>query len=202
MTIKTARRLTTLCLSGALTLGAVSQAQAASNDAALKALFDQANYWHEKSHDDLASESLKKVLMVDANNTQALYLMALWAQQNGDLQTAAQWRARLAAVAPADAGLQALDNAKQLAQVPQGQLTLARQQARSGNVPAALATWRSMFNGETPPPSLAPEYYLTMGSDKSLYPQAVGELQRFVAQYPQDNAARVALGKMLSLIHF
>lgn len=198
MTIKTARRLSTLCLSGALTLGAVSQAQAAPNDAALKALFDQANYWHEKSHDDLASESLKKVLMVDANNTQALYLMALWAQQNGDLQTAAQWRARLAAVAPADAGLQALDNAKQLAQVPQGQLTLARQQARSGNVPAALATWRSMFNGDTPPPSLAPEYYLTMGSDKSLYPQAVGELQHFVAENPQDNAARVALGKMLT----
>ncbi len=198
MTIKTARRLSTLCLSGALTLGAVSQAQAAPNDAALKALFDQANYWHEKSHDDLASESLKKVLMVDANNTQALYLMALWAQQNGDLQTAAQWRARLAAVAPADAGLQALDNAKQLAQVPQGQLTLARQQARSGNVPAALATWRSMFNGDTPPPSLAPEYYLTMGSDKSLYPQAVGELQRFVAENPQDNAGRVALGKMLT----
>lgn len=198
MTIKTARRLSTLCLSGALTLGAVSQAQAASNDAALKALFDQANYWHEKSHDDLASESLKKVLMVDANNTQALYLMALWAQQNGDLQTAAQWRARLAAAAPADAGLQALDNAKQLAQVPQGQLTLARQQARSGNVPAALATWRSMFNGDTPPPSLAPEYYLTMGSDKSLYPQAIGELQRFAAENPQDNAARVALGKMLT----
>ncbi|WP_312211783.1 cellulose synthase subunit BcsC-related outer membrane protein [Pseudescherichia sp.] len=198
MTIKTARRLSTLCLSGALTLGSVSQAQAAPNDAALKALFDQANYWHEKSHDDLASESLKKVLMVDANNTQALYLMALWAQQNGDLQTAAQWRTRLAAVAPDDAGLQALDNAKQLAQVPQGQLTLARQQARSGNVPAALATWRSMFNGDTPPPSLAPEYYLTMGSDKSLYPQAIGELQRFVAENPQDNAARVALGKMLT----
>jgi cytochrome c-type biogenesis protein CcmH/NrfG len=89
ITIKSA-----ICLSGVLTFG--TTAFAAQNDAALKALFDQANYWHEKSHDDLASESLKKVLMVDANNTQALYLMALWAQQNGDLQTAAQWRARLA----------------------------------------------------------------------------------------------------------
>ena len=44
-----------------------------------------------------------------------------------------------------------LDNAKKMAQVPQGQLSLARQQARSGNVPAALATWRSMFNGNVPP---------------------------------------------------
>lgn len=198
MTIKTARRLTTLCLSGVLTFGALGHAQAAQNDAALKALFDQANYWHEKSHDDLAIESLKKVLMVDANNTQAMYLMALWTQQNGDLQTSAQWRARLAQVSPDDAGLQALDNAKQLTQVPQGQLSLARQQARSGNVPAALATWRSMFNGDTPPPSLAPEYYLTMAGDKALYPQAVAQLKNFAVQNPQDNAARIALGKMLT----
>ena len=191
ITIKSA-----ICLSGVLAFG--SSAYAAQNDAALKALFDQANYWHEKSHDDLASESLKKVLMVDANNTQALYLMALWAQQNGDLQGAAQWRARLAKVSPGDAGLQSLDNAKQMTQVPQGTLTLARQQARSGNIPAALAAWKTLFSGDTPPASLAPEYYQTMGSDKSLYPQALAELQRFAAQNPQDNAARVALGKMLT----
>ena len=198
MSIKTARKLSTLCLSGAIALGTAGMAHAAQNDAVLKALFDQANYWHEKSHDDLANESLKKVLMVDANNTQALYLMALWAQQNGDLKSAAQWRTRLAAVSPGDAGLQALDNARQLAQVPQGQLTLARQQARSGNIPAALATWRSMFSGDTPPPSLASEYYLTMASDKAMYPQALSELSRFVAQNPQDNGARVALGKMMT----
>lgn len=191
ITIKSA-----ICLSGVLAFG--SSAYAAQNEAALKALFDQANYWHEKSHDDLASESLKKVLMVDANNTQALYLMALWAQQNGDLQSAAQWRARLAKVSPGDAGLQSLDNARQLTQVPQGTLTLARQQARSGNIPAALATWKTLFSGDTPPASLAPEYYQTMGSDKSLYPQALAELQRFAAQNPQENAARVALGKMLT----
>jgi len=191
ITIKSA-----ICLSGVLAFG--TSAYAAQNEAALKALFDQANYWHEKSHDDLASESLKKVLMVDANNTQALYLMALWAQQNGDLQSAAQWRTRLAKVSPGDAGLQSLDNARQLTQVPQGTLTLARQQARSGNIPAALATWKTLFNGDTPPASLAPEYYQTVGSDKSLYPQALAELQRFAAQNPQDNAARVALGKMLT----
>lgn len=198
MTIKTARRLTTLCLSGVLTFGLPGLAQAAANDAAVKALFDQANYWHEKSHDDLAMESLRKVLMVDANNTQAMYLMALWAQQNGDLQTSSQWRTRLAQVSPGDPGLQALDNAKQLTQVPQGQLSLARQQARSGNVPAALATWRSMFSGDTPPPSLAPEYYQTMAGDKSLYPQAVSQLKSFVMQNPQDTSARIALGKILT----
>ncbi len=193
----TAKRWTTFCLFGGLTVGALP-AYGAENNPALKALFDQANYWHEKSHDDLAKESLRKVLMVDANNTQAMYLMALWAQQAGDMKTAAQWRERLASVSPQDPNLQALDNAKQIQQVPRGQLDLARQQARSGNIPAALNTWNTMFKGNEPPQSLAPEYYLTMAGDKSLYPQAVSGLRQLVTQYPQDNAARIALGKILT----
>lgn len=199
MNHKTAQVLSTFCLSGVLSLGvAVGQAQADANSPALKALFDQANYWHEKSHDDLAMQSLNKVLMVDANNTQALYLMALWSQQNGNLKASAQWRARLAKADPAAPQLQALDNARQLQQVPQGQLALARQQARSGNISAALSTWRGLFNGNEPPASLAPEYYLTMAGDKSLYPQAVAGLRQLTAEHPQDNAARVALGKVLT----
>ncbi|HHC2419496.1 cellulose biosynthesis protein BcsC [Klebsiella pneumoniae] len=198
ITMKNTRRLTTFCLTGALTLAASGGALAAGNDAALQALFAQANYWHEKSHDELAMESLQKVLSVDANNTQALYLMALWSQQGGDMQAAAQWRARLAKAAPDSPGLQDLDNAKKMSQVPQGQLSLARQQARGGNIPGALATWRSMFNGNTPPAGLAAEYYLTMASDKSLYPQAISELRQYVAQHPQENAPRVALGKALT----
>lgn len=194
---KTTGRWSTLCLSGALTLAAAS-AQAADNNPALKALFDQANYWHDKSHDELAREALKKVLMVDANNTQAFYLMSLWAQQAGDLKTAAEWRARLVAVSPQDPNLQELDNAKQVQQIPRGQLALARQQARSGNVSAAISTWRTMFTGDQPPSGLAPEYYLTMAGDKSLYPQAVNGLRQFIAQNPQDNGARIALGKILT----
>ncbi len=56
-------------------------------------------------------ESLQKVLSVDANNTRALYLMALWSQQGGDMQAAAQWRARWRH----SPGLQDLDNAKDVA---------------------------------------------------------------------------------------
>ena len=179
-------------------IGFNAAAQALQNDAALKALFDQANYWHEKSHDDRASESLQKVLMVDPGNTQAMYLMALWAQQSDNAQGAAQWRDRLKKTDPNSSLLQSLDNAKQVEQIPAGTLSLARQQARSGNIPAALATWHTLFNGNTPPPGLAAEYYLTMGSDKATYSQALTELQRFAAQNPGDSSARVALGKMLT----
>lgn len=39
---------------------------------------------------------------------------------------------------------------------------------------------------------------MTMASDKSLYPQALSELRQYVAQHPQENGPRVALGKVLT----
>ena len=165
---------------------------------ALQALFDQATYWHQKAHDDLAKASLQKVLMVEPNNTQALYLLALYSQQSGDSVSAAQYRARLSHVSPDDAHLSELDTARQLQTIPQAQLALARQQARSGNIAAALQTWRSTFNGNAPPASVAAEYYLTMAGDRTLLPQAAEALRQFSAEHPQDTAAKQAWGKALT----
>ncbi|WP_422387590.1 hypothetical protein [Erwinia aphidicola] len=135
-----------------------SPLMAAESNPAIQALFDQANYWHQKAHDELARDALNKVLMVDGNNTQALYLMALWSQQSGDGAAAAKWRARLSQVSPQDSRLVELDNARQLQTIPAAQLSLARQQARSGNTAAALQTWRNTFSGNEPPASVAAEY--------------------------------------------
>lgn len=171
---------------------------AESTNPALQALFDQASYWHQKAHDDLAKASLQKVLMVEPGNTQALYLLALYSQQGGDNAAAAQYRARLSQVSPNDPHLSELDNARQLQTIPQAQLSLARQQARSGNIPAALQTWRNTFSGNEPPASVAAEYYLTMAGDRTLLPQAVEALRQFAAQHPQDTGAQLALGKALT----
>lgn len=199
ITTLTARVRQALLLSSAMAAGAFSpMLLAAENNPALQALFDQATYWHQKSHDDLAKDALQKVLMVDANNTQALYLMALYSQQNGDNAAAAQWRNRLSSVSPQDPRLSELDNARQLQSIPQAQLSLARQQARSGNVSAALQTWRNTFAGSEPPASIAAEYYLTMAGDRSLRPQAIDSLRQFATQHPQDAGAQLALGKALT----
>lgn len=186
-----------LILGGALTLSPPLLAAESANPA-LQALFDQAAYWHQKAHDDLAKASLQKVLMVEPNNTQALYLLALYAQQSGSPAEATQWRARLSAVSPNDPHLSELDNARQLQSIPQAQLSLARQQARSGNIAAALQTWRNTFSGNEPPPSVAAEYYLTMAGDRTLLPQAVEALRQFAADHPQDTGAKLALGKALT----
>ncbi|MCT2385510.1 cellulose biosynthesis protein BcsC [Erwinia pyrifoliae] len=173
-------------------------ALALDNNPALKALFDQARYWHDKAHDELAYEALQKVLMVDGSNAQALYLMALWSQQRGNAGEAAIWRARLSEVSPQDPRLVDLDNARQLQTLPAAQMALARQQARSGNTYAALQTWRNTFSGNQPPASVAAEYYLTMAGDRSLLPQAVDNLRQFSASHSQDSAAKLALGKALT----
>ncbi|ALV93976.1 MULTISPECIES: cellulose biosynthesis protein BcsC [Pantoea] len=186
-----------LILGGALTLSQPLFA-AESTNPALQALFDQAAYWHQKAHDDLAKSSLQKVLMVEPNNTQALYLLALYSQQSGSTAEAAQWRARLSAASPNDPHLTELDNARQLQTIPQAQLSLARQQARSGNIAASLQTWRNTFNGNEPPPSVAAEYYLTMAGDRALLPQAVEALRQFSADHPQDTGAKLALGKAMT----
>lgn len=194
MTMKT---LIALALPG-LTLAAGTFPAGAAENPALQALFDQATYWHQKAHDDLARDALNKVLMVDGKNVQALYLLALWAQQNGDSTAAASFRERLSRVSPADPRLDELDNARQLQSIPTAQLALARQQARSGNIAASLQTWRNTFSGNEPPASVAAEYYLTMAGDRTLLPQAVDALRQFAAAHPQDTGAKLALGKALT----
>ena len=194
---KTLIALRLLWLPG-LVLSASAFPVLAAENPAIQALFDQANYWHQKAHDELARDALNKVLMVDGNNVQALYLMALWAQQSGDSAASTQWRERLSQVSPGNAKLSELDNARQLQSIPTAQLALARQQARGGNIAASLQTWRNTFSGNEPPASVAAEYYLTMAGDRTLLPQAIDALQQFATAHPQDTGAKLALGKALT----
>ncbi|MEZ3501104.1 cellulose synthase subunit BcsC-related outer membrane protein [Pantoea sp. KPR_PJ] len=187
----------TLLLGGVLTFSGPLLAAESANPA-LQALFDQAAYWHQKAHDDLAKSALQKVLMVEPNNAQALYLLALYSQQGGNDAEATRYRQQLSNASPQDARLSELDNARQLQTIPQAQLSLARQQARSGNIAASLQTWRNTFNGNTPPASVAAEYYLTMAGDRTLLPQAIEALRQFTASHPQDTHAKLALGKVLT----
>ncbi|MCI4002440.1 cellulose synthase subunit BcsC-related outer membrane protein [Dickeya dianthicola] len=199
MTTLTARIRQSLSLTGVVVGGVLSaSALAAQANPALQALFEQADYWHQRSHDDLARDALQKILRVDADNPRALYLMALYAQNNGDSAEATKWRERLSKASPQDPLLQALDNARQASTIPQAQLALARQQARSGNISASLQTWRNLFSGTQPPAGIAAEYYLTMAGDRTLLPQAIDLLREFAAAHPQDTNAAVALGKALT----
>ncbi|XBS69681.1 tetratricopeptide repeat protein [Acerihabitans sp. KWT182] len=189
----------TLFLAGLAGLTVVSaSAMAAQNSPAINALLQQAAYWHDKAHNDLAEESLQKILAVDSNNADALYLLALYAMSNGQRAQAQQWRQRLMAASPNDPRLQNLDNARVMQAISPTQLANARQLAAQGNTARAIETYRTLFQGDKPLDSLAVEYYETLAGIPASRPEAIAGLRDRLSQQPADNAAKLALGRILT----
>ena len=188
-----------LCCVELMQLGSSSMALAdTQTDSSVSSLIKQAQYWHEKANDKLAIESLQKVLMVDANNAQALYMMSLLARQRGDDLAAAQWKKRLTIAHPDSSELQLLNTSISLQKLPKQQVDLAREQARRGDVSGSIKTWNKIFPNGKVPLSLAAEYYLTMSGDKSLYNDAVKGLRSVTKSHPNDVQLGIAYGKVLT----
>lgn len=190
-------RVLTLCLLGLVGNSAIKPA-IAEESSAIQALMDQASYWHSHAHNELAVESLQKILQIDSHNKFALYRLALWDLEQNNLQAAQQWRDRLASIPESESLLQKLDDQIALNELPHEQVALARQQAQKGDIDSSLATWQKIFNGNNPPQSLIPEYYLTMAGSQSLYAQAKQSLQQASVRYPANLAVQVAYGKILT----
>ncbi|MDN6631894.1 MAG: tetratricopeptide repeat protein, partial [Enterobacterales bacterium] len=89
--------LTGICL---LSLPWLASAAGGENSAVLSQLFNQAQYWHERGHPDDAKSVLKKVLSVDPNNAEALYLLALYSLQQGNKTESSKWKQQLQQVSP------------------------------------------------------------------------------------------------------
>lgn len=180
-----------------LTIFSVS-ALADDNNPALKALFQQAAYWHDKSHDELAQGALQKVLLIDENNAEAMYLLSLYAMQGGDKAKAEIWRKKLSAVAPNDPRLQALSSTEAAPSVSKNLLAQARQLAAKGEFAQAAAAYQTVFNGKTPIDNLANEYYLTLAGSPAGRQEAIDGLKQRLAIQPNDTQTRVVLGKVLT----
>ncbi|MFC0229377.1 cellulose biosynthesis protein BcsC [Serratia aquatilis] len=190
------KKLCWVSLAG-LTIFSVS-AMAEDSNPALKALFQQAAYWHDKSHDELAQGALQKILLIDENNAEAMYLLSLYAMQAGDKANAELWQKKLSAVSPNDPRLQALSSNSAAQSVSKSLLAQARQSASKGDFPQAIAVYQSIFNGKTPIDSLANEYYLTLAGIPGSRPEAIDGLKQRLALQPNDVQTRTVLGKVLT----
>lgn len=192
-------QITQLCWVSCVGL-AVCSASVMADDAnpALKALFQQAAYWHEKSHDELAQKSLQKILLIDENNTEAIYLLSLYALQGGDKVNAQLWSNKLSALAPDDPRLQVLNRTRDTPPVSKSVLAQARQFAAKGDFKQAVATYQALFNGSSPIDSLANEYYLALASLPTGRQQAIDGLQRRLAVQPNEVQILVTLGKVMT----
>jgi tetratricopeptide (TPR) repeat protein len=175
-----------------------ASAMADASNPALKALFQQVAYWHEKSHDELALAALQKILLIDENNTEAMYLLSLYAMQGGDKANAQRWSNKLSAVAPDDPRLQVLNSNRDTPPVSKSMLTQARQLAAKGDFAQAAATYQAIFKGKSPSDSLANEYYLVLAGLPSGRQEAIDGLHQRLALQPNNVQTLVVLGKALT----
>ncbi|NBN58733.1 tetratricopeptide repeat protein [Proteus sp. G2639] len=186
-------------------LGASSQVQATANDVnttatdpnIVSSLIEQANYWHGKAHDARAVEALQKVLIMESNNQDALYLMAFFTAQQGNEKQATYWREKLAQVAPQDPRINGLKNIRS-SQFNDQQLGYARELAKKGQHEEAVKAYQRLFVSSEPPETLALEYYQTMAGIPAMLPQAITGLKQRAALMPDNKETQRALGLTLT----
>lgn len=171
---------------------------AGDNSSVLEQLFTQAQYWHEREHPDDAQLALKKILSVEPGNTDALYLMALYTQQQGKKAEAAAWKAKLRQADPDGAKIAQLEGEASASAVLPGRLAEARRLSSHGNNAAAVTIYEELFKQGQPKSSLSSEYYQTLASIPERRPEAIDALSQLHQQHPHDVATTLALGKILT----
>ncbi|MCT8249329.1 tetratricopeptide repeat protein [Proteus faecis] len=186
-------------------LGASSQVQAtavevnttATDPNIVSSLIEQANYWHGRAHDERAVEALQKVLIMESNNQDALYLMAFFTAQQGNEKQATYWREKLAQIAPQDPRIGGLKNIRS-SQFSEQQLGYARELAKKGQHEEAIKAYQRLFVSSEPPETLALEYYQTMAGVPAMLPQAITGLKQRAAAMPENKETQKALGLTLT----
>jgi cellulose synthase operon protein C len=160
-------------------------------------LLDKASYWRLKDRPDLALAALKQLLSINPNQPDALYQIGLIEVQQGKLDDARGYLARLRSAAPGNAHIADLENAVRAGQVSPSQLSEARRLAQSGQFSQAVQKYQQSFQGP-PPPTFGTEYYQTMAGTQQGWESARQGLTQLVQKSPGDSRAKLALAQVLT----
>lgn len=199
-----------------------SDASSLGTDSTLGVLFEQAEFWRDRQRDDLASQTLERILSVDPGNREALYRLARNALDDGRLERAEQWEGRLANAASDDPRVMELRQARRIRGASGELLEQARAEARAGRYDQSIDAYQRLMGvadteagagSERParpgrrvsdpdvsslPRDLVPEYYLTLAGDDNGWEEARQALERWHQRYPDDGAISTALAQVLS----
>jgi tetratricopeptide (TPR) repeat protein len=172
-------------------------AQAQSNPAA-KVLMDQANYWYAQNRPLDAEQALDRLLRLDPDNADALGLLAQLQSQRGDRTLAQATLAHLRAVRPDDPQITTVERAIRAGSIDPANLAEARRLAQEGRNAEAVARYQRLFQGATPPATLAVEYYDTLSGTEGGWDAARAGLAQTVAASPRDIRAQFAYAQLLT----
>ncbi len=173
-------------------------ARPAASETAIATLLEQANFWRLQNQPAQAARALDRVLAIDPRNAEALAGAAQAQAQLGNQAAADALIARLRAVAPADPRLLETDVAVRAATVDQGAVAEARRLAQSGRPAEAIARYRALFGGPTPPESFAQEYFSTLAGTEGGFEEARAGLARLAERAPSDARLHLAHAQVLT----
>jgi tetratricopeptide (TPR) repeat protein len=173
-------------------------ASSGAGSAAVTVLLEQANYWRTKQQYDQAIDSLKRALLLDPRNADALALTGMIEADRGNRAVAESALNRLRAIAPGDPRIGTIDQSLRVGAIPPEALTDARKLAADNRLSEAVDRYNRVFRGNPPPDRLAVEYYQTLAGTEGGWEQARDGLARVVRQNPQDVRAQLAYAQMLT----
>lgn len=182
-------------LLGLLLAAALPSAQPLAAQSAEQILLDKANYWRLKDRPDLATEALQKLLSINPNQPEALYQYGIIAVQQGKIDDARGYLARLQKAAPGSSRVADLENAIRAGQVSPNELSEARKLAQSGQFSQAAQKYQQTFKGP-PPSTFGVEYYMTLAGTPQGWQEAHQGLQNLVQNQPNDTKAKMALAQI------
>lgn len=183
---------------GLASFGGIAHAGTAATPGSVnQILLEQANYWREQNQLDKAADALSRLLLIDPTNADALALQAEVLAAKGDRTGAQKSLSALKAVQPAAPRLTEVEQMVRAGALDPGALNAARQLAQAGKAAEAVAAYKRLFQGDTPPRALAPEYYETLaGTDH--WDEARQKLEALVSADPQSLQFQLSYARVLT----
>ncbi|MEB1530328.1 cellulose synthase subunit BcsC-related outer membrane protein [Xanthomonas sp. WHRI 7945] len=186
-----------LYLAGMIDLCLLAGSAHAQTGNATQQLVSQGNYWHDQGRDDLAADTWRKLLRVDPNQPDALLGLAqidLAQGRQGEARKRLQQLQKAHPQAPQTQRLsQAIGGTGDSAN-----LRNARRAAAAGRYVEAVREYQALFAGKAPPEHLALEYYQALAGTPQGWEGARDGLRRLAAAQPNNGAAALALGQVLT----
>ena len=170
-----------------------------AQDNVVKKLIYQGYEWHDQGRDELAAEVWQKILSIEPNQPDALLGLGLADLSKGNKTEAMKELSTLKATHngssqymrlhyAVDNGIKAEANA----------LQDARRYASAGQYQLALRHYETVFQGKTPSPDLAVEYYQCLAGSKGGYNRAAEGMKQFVEDNPESMKGRLAYAEVLT----
>lgn len=150
-------------------------------------LIDQGLFWQAQDKPQRASEVWNKLLLLDAQQPEALYGLGLVAVQNKQLPKAGEYLARLKALSPQPHQAMKLAQDIRLAQPANAKLLeQARQAVNNDDRAAADELYRQALGGQPAQGLIGREYYNNLGFLDGKWAEARQGFERLYVEEPSD----------------